>query len=322
MPLLACYQMRRGVSNLKRLSHQLRRGIAKAFCKFDEYQFAKYKAQDKPITLRDALFIAHPKAENEQQQELFDRIARQELQTPYTWETRLSEAGQVKGLEQKRQVWTELIKSRRMGYMAMLRNLRNMLSAEVDDETMQIVYDYLSSEQAVLNSKQLPFRFLSAYLILDMAELAQELTLHRQFEQSPRYKRYSSLQNRWAALCNKRCQMESLIQQMERPFHFVEVRKVRKKRSRLTVIAKSLVELGLGNVEHWHCAERRKKRMANTRISSHRIKFIAYMRKQLAKLDRVYSIIAGLWCRNNHFAGRMLGDPVINRFAPPCQTMP
>ena len=50
--------------------------------------------------------------------------------------------------------------------MALLRNLRNILLAGVDEEHLDIVCDRLSSEHEVLTSKQLPFRSLSAYLTL------------------------------------------------------------------------------------------------------------------------------------------------------------
>lgn len=47
--------------------------------------------------------------------------------------------------------------------MAMLRNLRNILEVQVSDVHIQKVADYIANEKAVQNSKQLPFRFLSAY---------------------------------------------------------------------------------------------------------------------------------------------------------------
>src|SRR5690606_12145018 len=53
--------------------------------------------------------------------------------------------------------------SQKLGYMAMMRNLRNILQADVSPNHIQKVYDLLTNEQAVLHSKQLPFRFLSAY---------------------------------------------------------------------------------------------------------------------------------------------------------------
>ena len=48
--------------------------------------------------------------------------------------------------------------------MATLRNLRNMQQANID--IMVDALSYLQNPRAVENSKQLPFRFLSAYKML------------------------------------------------------------------------------------------------------------------------------------------------------------
>ena len=170
--LLMCYQWRMGRKGLRRLSSQLRKGLAEAFNRFDEYQFAKYNRTDRKVTLRDALLLVHPKPKDKTQGELFRKILNGSLETPYTWETELSAVGQrcsVSGkdkAEAKREAWHQLVESRRMGYMATLRNLRNMLKLRLDDESMQQVCDYLADPDAVRKSKQLPFRFLSAYIEL------------------------------------------------------------------------------------------------------------------------------------------------------------
>ena len=91
--LLMCYQWRTGRKDLERLSSQLRKGLAEAFNKFDEYQFAKYNRKDRKVTLRDALVLVHPKPKDEAQSEIFRRILNDTLATPYTWETELSQAG-------------------------------------------------------------------------------------------------------------------------------------------------------------------------------------------------------------------------------------
>ena len=51
----------------------------------------------------------------------------------------------------------------KLGYMAMLRNLRNIIEANVSQEAIEKVCATLSNARAVANSKQFPFRFLSAY---------------------------------------------------------------------------------------------------------------------------------------------------------------
>lgn len=169
--LLAYYQMannRNDVKKLNRLSKQIQKGLAVSFNKFDEYQLAKYN-RDGVVKLKDALFLVHPKAKDDAQQTIFDKLVNSTLQTPYTWETELSQLGQIKfynEVEKQRaftQKWEELIDSNKVGYMALMRNLRNILEAKVSGSHIMKVCDYVSNEKAVLNSKQLPFRFLAAF---------------------------------------------------------------------------------------------------------------------------------------------------------------
>ncbi|MDR0430676.1 MAG: TROVE domain-containing protein [Tannerellaceae bacterium] len=169
--LLAYYQManeRKDTKKLNRLSKQLQAGLQDAFNRFDEYQFAKYN-RDAEVKLRDALFLVHPKAKDESQQALFNKIVNNELETPYTWETELSALGQTKFASDKkksiafRMKWEELIDSRKVGYMALMRNLCNILEAEVSKQHIMKVCKALSNAEAVRRSKQLPFRFLAAY---------------------------------------------------------------------------------------------------------------------------------------------------------------
>ncbi|WP_298733967.1 TROVE domain-containing protein [uncultured Chitinophaga sp.] len=182
MELLAYYQLankRTSAKKLNRISKQLQKGLAGSFNKFDEYQFAKYN-RDAEVKLRDALFLVHPKAKDATQQVLFNKIAKQELATPYTWETELSALGQQafaspeeKALAFTRK-WEALIDSGKLGYMALLRNLRNILSANVSAAHIGKICRYLSDEKAVATSKQLPFRFLAAYR--ELKDIASDYT--------------------------------------------------------------------------------------------------------------------------------------------------
>jgi len=169
--ILAYYALaneRKDVKKLNKLSKQLQKGLGEAFNKFDEYQFAKYN-RDATVKLKDALFLVHPKAKDAEQQNLFNKIVNDELQLPYTWEVALSVLGQQKfesdELKQAafRGKWEELVMSNKMGYMATLRNLRNILEADVSKEVLKKVCGYIGDAKAVAKSKQLPFRFLSAY---------------------------------------------------------------------------------------------------------------------------------------------------------------
>ncbi|GAB4023566.1 TROVE domain-containing protein [Spirosoma koreense] len=169
--LLAYYQLtnnRTGAKKLNRISKQMQKGLAMAFNKFDEYQFAKYN-RDTAVKVRDALFLVHPKATDDAQQAVFDKIVTDTLTTPYTWETELSALGQTTFATEAekraavRSKWEELIDSGRLGYMAALRNLRNMLEAGISGAHVEKVCALLTNEKAVRKAKQLPFRFLSAY---------------------------------------------------------------------------------------------------------------------------------------------------------------
>jgi TROVE domain len=57
--------------------------------------------------------------------------------------------------------WQAIIPS--MGYMALLRNLRNFDQAGVPDSTAEVVAAKLTDPEQVGRSRQFPFRFLSAY---------------------------------------------------------------------------------------------------------------------------------------------------------------
>src|SRR5687768_7416850 len=103
----------------KKLSTQVKSGVAAAFDKFGEYNFAKYN-RDGAFTLRDVARLVHPGATGERGA-LYRRIFKGEaLAAAGTWEERLS-AG-----EDKKTVWTSMLQSGSLGYSALLKNLRNM----------------------------------------------------------------------------------------------------------------------------------------------------------------------------------------------------
>jgi TROVE domain-containing protein len=131
------------------LSAQVKKGLAAAFTKFDEYGLAKYNRPN-PIKLRDVLFLSHAKPVDEAQAALWKRLIAGELVPPDTWEVALSSGAD------KRETWERLLAERRLGALALLRNLRNMKDAEVDE---QLIKDALG---AMKTDRVLPFRFLAA----------------------------------------------------------------------------------------------------------------------------------------------------------------
>ena len=134
----------------KPIPNQIKKGLANAFLKFDEYQLQKYNAQ-KVVKLKDILFLCHVKGN-----ELTKKLIEDKLETPYTWETEISDKGN------KKEVWDELVDSGKLGFMALLRNLRNILDV-CNGSTVVKVIERLQNKEEVEKSKQLPFRFWSAY---------------------------------------------------------------------------------------------------------------------------------------------------------------
>lgn len=75
-----------------------------------------------------------------------------------TWEDALSLAGSKVS---KARLWDALIPS--MGYMALLRNLRNFDEAGISPASIAHVVARLTNPEQVASSRQFPYRFLSAY---------------------------------------------------------------------------------------------------------------------------------------------------------------
>lgn len=133
----------------KPLSAQVKKGLAKAFLKFDAYALAKYNRKN-PIKLRDVMFLVHPKPQSKEQEALWKSLVEGTLSPPGTWENRLSSG------EDKKTVWESLLQSKALGGLALLRNLRNMQDAGVSSSLVR------ESTKNHPFSRVLPFRFIAA----------------------------------------------------------------------------------------------------------------------------------------------------------------
>jgi 60 kDa SS-A/Ro ribonucleoprotein len=131
------------------LSAQVKKGLAAAFTKFDEYALAKYNRAT-PVKLRDVLFLSHARPLDQAQADLWKRLVAGELATPDTWEVALS------GGADKRQAWERLLSENKLGALALLRNLRNMTEARVDEQAIRGGLARMKTERV------LPFRFIAA----------------------------------------------------------------------------------------------------------------------------------------------------------------
>ncbi len=151
------------------LSAQVKKGLAAAFTKFDEYALAKYDRAT-PVKLRDVLFLSHAKPLNGEQEALWKRLVDGELTTPDTWEVALS-AGADKG-----EAWERLLSENKLGALALLRNLRNMAEAKVSESLVKDGLARMKTERV------LPFRFLAAARYAPQWETELEQAMFRALE--------------------------------------------------------------------------------------------------------------------------------------------
>lgn len=177
----------------------VKRGISDAAVKtYNQYSYAKYDSARNGYRFADVIQLTHPKPKNEVQDKLFKYALTKAYNTDATLPEELTllanrkrvlalpkdelrklvnsaEGAQVLkdagltwealsgsiegGMDAK--AWEAIIPS--MGYMALLRNLRNFHDANVSREVLKTVSARLSDKDEVARSRQLPFRFLSAY---------------------------------------------------------------------------------------------------------------------------------------------------------------
>eukprot|EP01114_Cavostelium_apophysatum_P006176 TRINITY_DN1741_c0_g1_i2.p1 TRINITY_DN1741_c0_g1~~TRINITY_DN1741_c0_g1_i2.p1 ORF type:complete len:614 (-),score=239.75 TRINITY_DN1741_c0_g1_i2:40-1881(-) len=190
------------LSNPNSIPSALRKAIIKKFPTFDVYQLAKYnkeKAQKKKgvLTLKQLVRKVHldqPAAEAMAlvgkkyplTEEAFKKTGlpgefdteragkTMKLPVPETWETLLSAKGN------KHTTWEELLDHNKLPFMAMLRNLRNFIVTGISPQHHQKILARLTDENSVASSRQLPWRFLSAYdaINVDLEGLMNDILDH------------------------------------------------------------------------------------------------------------------------------------------------
>lgn len=162
--ILACYRGTHGDV----IPNSLKKGLGRALARFDEYQLAKYRKDRADLSLVDVVNLVHPPAT-----EALGKLMKGTLAPAETWETKLTQAGSAAQNEDdlttlKREAWSELVHSRKIGYFALLRNLRNILEAAPD--AVNAALALLRDEKLIRRSLVLPFRFQTA---LDAVQASQ-----------------------------------------------------------------------------------------------------------------------------------------------------
>jgi 60 kDa SS-A/Ro ribonucleoprotein len=131
------------------VSAQIKKGLARALTKFDAYQLAKYD-RDGAVRIKDVLFLVHAKPKDAAQEKVWKQLVDGTLSSADTWEVSLSSG------KDKRESFERLIAEKKLGGLALLRNLRLMQKAGVERATIAGAIDAMRTDRV------LPYRFITA----------------------------------------------------------------------------------------------------------------------------------------------------------------
>lgn len=165
-----------------KVTNAMKAGLAKAFDKFSKYQLAKYKGEGKGFKLIDVVNLVHP-IPVEKNAEAIAALVKGDLKSFDTWESELSRAGQNVDSEDQREevkkdVWVKMVTEKKLGYFALLRNLRNIM--ETAPEVLKNALEQLVNREAIKKSLVLPFRFITAFdeiAKLNMGQVTREVLM-------------------------------------------------------------------------------------------------------------------------------------------------
>jgi len=138
----------------KMVPNALRRAMKDSLEGFDNYQLKKYEGSRNAVKLRDVVKLAHPKGD-------YKALIEGRMDNIQTAQT-----VNAAGTEDRASNYKEMLSNRKLGYMGALKNIKNILEAGADAETIDMLCTLLRNERACLNSRVLPFRFIQAYEIV------------------------------------------------------------------------------------------------------------------------------------------------------------
>lgn len=171
LEIAACYVAKNPGKTIK-FPNAIKKGFKLALESADEYELAKYQGKGKEISLVDIVNLVHPKPST-QMVPVFAKLMKGELKQFNTVEDKNTKTGQevaekVKAgkltkteaaevlKEAKEDNYVQLIKDRKIGYLALLRNLRNILKNSNNRELIDGACELLVDEKLIKQSLVFP----------------------------------------------------------------------------------------------------------------------------------------------------------------------
>jgi hypothetical protein len=167
----------------KPLPNSMKKGFKMALESADAYELAKYQGKGKAVSLVDVVNLVRPKPTTPQMEGVFKDLMSGKLKQFNTVEDKNSKAGQdvaakvksgeitkaqaeVELTQAKESNYAELIATRKIGYMALLRNLRNIIQNGANPELIKGACDLLMDEKLIRKSLVFPHQIDIALEIL------------------------------------------------------------------------------------------------------------------------------------------------------------
>lgn len=172
--------------NQTKLTNAMKKGFASVLENVDSYQLLKYKK-----TALDIMNLCHPNSKNSKATvqvegcdvKTLDAIKKGLSVSAETWEAAQSEAGQIVAqavregkltkeeaaatLEKaKSDNWEELLVDGKLGILAALRNIRNILKVTNTPKNIDLLCKLLSNGELIVKGKVMPYQIDIAYQVL------------------------------------------------------------------------------------------------------------------------------------------------------------
>lgn len=170
--ILSCYAKLNGIDvsnkHFRKIPNSMKKGFNAVLSNLSPYQIDKYKMNGKSLSLIDIVNLIHPKPSSKNSEAYRRLMHGESLAGTYDakiFEKEMAETGKNVSNEQELVLAKhDAIKSvldSGMPIMNLLRNLRNIMlyAPDLIDEAIK----QLTNHDKIVNSKLLPFRFMSAY---------------------------------------------------------------------------------------------------------------------------------------------------------------
>ena len=159
----------------QKYSHALNRGFADYLSTLSDYSIGKYQMKGKQWNMHDIINRTHAysNAINAYQKGI--------LNTVDTWEVAISGA---QSQEQKEEEWKRLVEEHKLGYIALIRNLRNICNCSFATDNWIVYYlvPQIIDAKAIQNSMVFPYQIYSASKYCDISNLHLRLALSDAFK--------------------------------------------------------------------------------------------------------------------------------------------